>query len=57
MSKIGIFPISRFLLEFFLLNLKIAGFIFLAINIHNQMKKIPAKGIFISTSRLALVCF
>jgi hypothetical protein len=40
-----------------MLNLKIVGYIFLAIIIHNHMRKIPAKGIFISTSRLALARF
>jgi hypothetical protein len=37
-----------------MLNLRTVGFIFLVVIIHKRMKKIPVKGIFISTSRLAL---
>jgi hypothetical protein len=45
------------LYEFVTLNLKIVGFIFLAIIIHKYIKKIPAKGILIFTSCLALAYF
>jgi hypothetical protein len=56
-SVMNINPISMILYEFFMLNLKIVGYLFLALIIYNYMRKIPAIGIFFSTCRLALACF